>query len=130
MHPINRIVHMAFRLYMCILIMFRCFLTSVYVPNRAMLRLQQNCPETFSPIRTLVHYGGQLSPDLAPIEHVWDILWHNIRSHNNVRTQHQITAALCREWIAIAQNDIQTIMFSMFHKCTACVRADRGHTSY
>ena len=57
---INPSVHMAFRLYMCIWILFLCFLTYVYVLNRSMERLQQTCTETSSQIRASFHYGGQL----------------------------------------------------------------------
>ena len=33
------------------------------------------------------------SPDLVPIEHVWDISGRNVRSRYNVRTRPQIIAA-------------------------------------
>ena len=70
------------------------------------------------------------SPDLAPIEHVWDILGRNVRSRHDVRTRPQMIAALRREWAAIPQNEIRTTIGSMRRRCTACMRADGGHTSY
>ena len=68
--------------------------------------------------------------DLAPIGHVWDILWRNVRSRNHVRPYSQMFVALRREWRAIKQNEIRTIICLMFNRCTGCVRADGGHTSY
>ena len=41
------------------------------------------------------------SPDLAPIEHVWDMLGCNVRYHHDVRIRPQIFIALRREWAAI-----------------------------
>ena len=69
------------------------------------------------------------SPDLAPIEHVWNILWRKVRSRNYVRTGPQMIAGLRCEWGAIAQSDISTINGLMFRWCTACMQADRDHSS-
>ena len=44
------------------------------------------------------------SPDLAPIEHVWDILRCKVRNRHDARTRPQMIAALCCEWAAIPQN--------------------------
>ena len=55
--------------------LFLWFLTTVYVPNCAMPRLQHAGPETSLESRISFNYSGQLiGPDLAPIELVWDIL--------------------------------------------------------
>lgn len=70
------------------------------------------------------------SPDLSPIEHVWDLLGRNVRSHHHVRTRQQMIAALRQEWNAIPQNSIRTIIGSMRRRCMACIRANGGHTSY
>ena len=89
---INPTIHMLFRLYICLWILFLYSLTSVYLSNRAMPKLQHACPEN----RTR-----------APIGHVWDILWCNTRSRNNVRARPQMFAALLRVWVAIFQNEIR-----------------------
>ena len=70
------------------------------------------------------------SPDLSPIEHVWDILGRNVRSRHHVRTRQQMVAVLHQEWNAIPQNVIRDIISSMRRRCTACIRANGGHTSY
>ena len=53
------------------------------------------------------------SPDLAPIEHVCDILEHIVRCRHDVRTRPQMIIALRRKWAAISQNDIRAIVGSM-----------------
>ena len=54
-------------------------------------------------VQRLPHKSEQLpwpdrSPDLAPIEHVLDIVSQNTRSHDNVRTNHQMIAELRHNW--------------------------------
>ena len=56
------------------------------------------------------------SLDLAPIERVWDILLRFVRSRNNVRTCPQKIDVLRPEWGGITQNDIRTIIGSMFRR--------------
>ena len=69
------------------------------------------------------------SPDLASIEHVLDIVGRNVRCDYDVRTRPQMITTLRREWAAIPQNDIRTIIGLMGCQCTACMRAGGGHTS-
>ena len=70
------------------------------MPNRAMsrrtlvLRLTNN-----QNIVTLPWIAR--SPDLAPIEHVWDKLGCNVRYHHDVRPRPQMITALRHEWAAI-----------------------------
>ena len=55
------------------------------------------------------------SPDLAPIEHVWDMLGCNVRYHHDVRSRPQMITALRREWAANPLKDIRTIIGLMRH---------------
>ena len=56
-----------------------------------------------------------VSPDLNPIEKVWDFLSMRIRRHVNPppRTAQQLTAALVEEWAAILQDQIRSYCRSM-----------------
>ena len=65
------------------------------------------------------------------VEHIWDILRCMVRYNHDVRPRLQmITAWLWHlKWAAVPQNIIRTIIGSMRHRWTACMRVDRGHTS-
>ena len=86
-----------------------------------MPRLQHACPDTFITIRTSLHYCSQLD---VLIWHVLDMFrtFYGITSScNNVRTRPQLSAVLRHERGEITQNEIGTIICSMFHRCTGCV---------
>ena len=105
------------------------YLYNVYVPYRALPRMQHACPELTKNQNIVTLPWPARSPDLAPTEHVLDILGRNAKCHNDVRTRPQMTTALRREWAAIAQNDIRTIIGLVRRRCTACIRVGGDHTS-
>ena len=71
------------------------------------------------------------SPDLSPIEHLWDVLGRAIRrNHPPPGNQQQLIAILQQEWAAIPQATIRTLVRSMRRRCTACLQARGGHTRY
>lgn len=72
-----------------------------------------------------------LSPDLNPIEHVWDILGRRVRGRQHApQTIQQLTQALIEEWNAIPQEDIRRLVRSMPRRCQDVIRAGGGHTRY
>ena len=97
------------------------------VPNHAMPGLQPACPDTFSEIRTSILYRSQLevllSHQLGMLRTFYGVTSEEVIMHD--------PAGLRREWGAINQNVIRTnICCLMFNRCTGCVLADGGHTSY
>lgn len=71
------------------------------------------------------------SPDLSPIEHVWDILKTAVsRRRPAPQNRQQLIAAVQEEWERIPQHRITRLVQSMRRRCTACVRANGGHTRY
>jgi transposase len=72
-----------------------------------------------------------LSPDLSPIEHVWDELGTRIR-HRQIppETPEELCDALVHEWKNITQAFIQGLVGSMRWICEAAVAASGGHTHY
>lgn len=71
------------------------------------------------------------SPDLSPIEHLWDELGRRIRRNNHqIINIAQLTAALQREWDAIPLGTIQTLIRSMRRRCVACIDSEGGHNRY
>lgn len=72
-----------------------------------------------------------LSPDLNPIEHVWDMLDRRVRRRPNVpQTIQQLTQALVEEWEIIPQEDLRRLVRSMPRRCQEVIRVGGGHTRY
>ncbi|GFT90048.1 transposable element Tcb2 transposase [Trichonephila clavipes] len=71
------------------------------------------------------------SPDLNPIEHVWDMLGRRIaarpRPHATVR---DLEIALLEEWNSIPQSLIDNLIASMADKCAAVLAVRGDHTPY
>lgn len=72
-----------------------------------------------------------MSPDLAPIEHLWDELGRRLRNRQPQPTNAaQLRDALVAEWDIIPQETIDRLVASMRARCTACIAAKGGHTGY
>lgn len=71
-----------------------------------------------------------MSPDMAPIEHVWDEIGRRLYRRPQMHTIAALEAALVQEWNNLPQAFFQTLVNSMRRRCTACVRARGGHTRY
>ena len=72
-----------------------------------------------------------LSPDLSPIEHLWDELGRRVRHRQNPsETLQELHDALVHECNNIPQAFIQGLIGSMRRKCEAVVVARGGHTRY
>jgi hypothetical protein len=71
------------------------------------------------------------SPDLYPIEHVWDLLDRRVRARaippRNVR---DLAGALVEEWGNISQQKLANLVQSMGRRCTAVLNVAGGHTRY
>ena len=72
-----------------------------------------------------------LSPDLSPIEHLWDQLGRRVRERDNPpETLQGLRLALTEEWNNIPQANIRTLIGSMRRRCDAVVAAGGGYTRY
>ncbi len=71
------------------------------------------------------------SPDMSPIEHVWDALDWRIRQRVPVPANiQQLCTAIEEEWINIPQATINNLINSMRRRCVALHEANGGHTRY
>ena len=71
------------------------------------------------------------SPDLNPIEHLWDIMFRSIRCRQVApQTLQELTDALRQTWEDIPQDTIRRLIRSMPRRCQACIQARGGHTIY
>lgn len=71
------------------------------------------------------------SPDLNPIEHVWDLLGRRVReqdpSPSNIA---ELEQSLVNIWANIGQNQFRNFVQSMPRRVQECIEARGGHTSY
>uniref|UniRef100_A0A8C8JNM2 Tc1-like transposase DDE domain-containing protein n=1 Tax=Oncorhynchus tshawytscha TaxID=74940 RepID=A0A8C8JNM2_ONCTS len=67
------------------------------------------------------------SPDLNPIEHVWDLLDRRVRARaippRNVR---ELSGALVEEWGYFSQHELANLVQSMRRRCTAVLNGVGG----
>ncbi|GBO36068.1 hypothetical protein AVEN_187631-1 [Araneus ventricosus] len=71
------------------------------------------------------------SPDLNPIEHIWDALGRAIATRNPLpRTIQEMKTALLNEWDQLQQEMINCLISSMKSRCKACISARGDHTPY
>ena len=71
------------------------------------------------------------SPDLKPIEHVWDVLDPRVRARAiPPRNVWELAGALVEEWGKLSQQELANLVQSMRRRCTAVLNAAGGHTRY
>ena len=71
------------------------------------------------------------SPDINPIEHVWDILQRRISARLvQSQTRGDLTQALIEEWARIPRPVIRKLIHSFKSRCRAIIDARGGHTRY
>ena len=71
------------------------------------------------------------SPDLNPIEHLWDHLKCQLRKYNTLpHGVHELWDRLVEEWNEIPPEVCQNLIKSMPRRIQAVIRAKGGHTKY
>ncbi|UYV60677.1 hypothetical protein LAZ67_1001850 [Cordylochernes scorpioides] len=60
------------------------------------------------------------SPDLSPIEHVWDIIGRRLHALPQPRSEDELWQMVEREWRAIPQDAIRTLIDSLPRRAAAC----------
>ncbi|GFW65300.1 transposable element Tcb2 transposase [Trichonephila clavipes] len=71
------------------------------------------------------------SPDLIPIEHVWDFLGRRLAARTLPPvTIRELRLALQDEWAAMPQQLIDTLILSMGRRCETCLAGRGDHIPY
>ncbi|UYV70167.1 RET [Cordylochernes scorpioides] len=70
------------------------------------------------------------SPDLSPIEHVWDIIGRRLHALPQPRSEDELWQMVEREWRAMPQNAIRTLNDSLPRRVAACIAVRGGPTCY
>jgi transposase len=72
-----------------------------------------------------------MSPDLNPIEHIWDMLGRRIHAREPpVQNIRQLEATLHREWQQLSIQDIRRLTGGMRRRVEAVIQARGGCTRY
>ncbi|UYV67935.1 hypothetical protein LAZ67_5002542, partial [Cordylochernes scorpioides] len=61
------------------------------------------------------------SPDLSPIEHVWDIIGRRLHALPQPRSEDELWQMVEREWRAFPQDAIRTLIDSLPRRVAACI---------
>lgn len=70
------------------------------------------------------------SPDLNPIEHVWDLLKRKVRAQPQQLNMRELERDIMQAWATIPQRYLQRYIVSMRARCRAVIAAEGGHTKY
>ncbi|GBM14848.1 hypothetical protein AVEN_253182-1 [Araneus ventricosus] len=71
------------------------------------------------------------SPDLSPIEHLWDIIGRQLQHHPlPAQTVPVLTAQVQQAWNSIPQSDIRHLYDTMHARLQACIQNSGGYTGY
>ena len=71
-----------------------------------------------------------VSPDMNPIEHIWDYLGRKVRARGNVHNLRDLVNALIQEWNNSSNVVIRRCVRSMRGRLAACINSQGGHTRY
>ena len=71
-----------------------------------------------------------VSPDMNPIEHIWDYIGRKVRTRGNVHNLRDLENALIQEWNNIPNVVIRRYVRSMPGRFAACINSRGGHTRY
>ena len=70
-----------------------------------------------------------LSPDLNPIENIWDVIDKRVRSRVPINIR-DLERFVFEEWNGAAQLTLRNYIASMRYRCQAVVNANGGHTRF
>jgi hypothetical protein len=71
------------------------------------------------------------SPDLNPIEHVWNWMKSYIQAHSpEDQTQDQLNRAIYEAWDAVPEEFLASLTLSMAQRVMDCIRNNEGPTGY
>lgn len=110
--------------------------TKLGLDHKTFMFQQDNDPKHSSYLvqEWLIYHCKQLktppqSPDLNPIEHVWDLLEKRIRKHR-ITSKESLKSALKDEWGEIDPNETNNLVKSMRRRLEAVIKAKGGPTKY
>lgn len=106
--------------------------------NRGMILAQDNAPchvarttaQLLRASNVRVLPWPARSPDLNPIEHIWDLIGRRARRNGVHNTVAQLEADLRQQWTTLGPVVLRNYIMSMRRRCQEVIRANGGHSSY
>ena len=71
-----------------------------------------------------------ISPEISPIEHLWDHLGRRVRERNDVKNVRDLERVLHEEWTRIPMAVVRRLISSMRRRGGAVIDSNGGHTRY
>ena len=71
-----------------------------------------------------------VSPELSPIEHIWDVIGRRLQTLPPPRSADELWHVVDREWRAIPQDTIRTLIDSVPRRVASCIASHGGPTTY
>ncbi|GFT80704.1 transposable element Tc1 transposase [Trichonephila clavipes] len=102
--------------------------TRLHVVANGTMTGQQYIDEVLLPHFRLFRGAVARSPDLNPIENVWDALWRQVAGRNYLPTnKNTLIRALTEEWDKLPQQLLDNVVQSMVRRVECCITLHGGH---
>ena len=101
---------------------------AILIHDNARLHVARICRQFLNRNNIIVLPWSAVSPDMNPIEHIWDYLGRKVRARGNVHNLGDLENALIQEWNNIPNVVIRRYVRSMRGRLAACMNSRGGHT--
>ncbi|UYV82264.1 Transposase [Cordylochernes scorpioides] len=101
---------------------------ALYQPDNARPHTDRICQQALQDVQMLP--WPPYSPDLSPIEHVWDIIGRRLHALPQPRSEDELWQMVEKEWRAIPQDAIRILIDSLPRRVAACIAVRGGPTCY
>ena len=98
--------------------------------DNARLHVERICRQFLNRNNVNVLPWPAVSPDMNPIQHIWDYLGRKVRARGNVHNLRDLENALIQEWNNIPNVVIKRYVRSMRGRLAAYINSRGGHTRY
>ena len=103
---------------------------AILMHDNARLHVARICRQLLNRNNVNVLPWSAVSPDMNPVEHIWDYLGRKVRARGNVHNLKDLENASVQEWNNIPNNVIRRYVRSMRGRLAACINSRGGHTRY
>ena len=103
---------------------------AILMPDNARPYVVRICRQFLNRNNVNVLSWPAVSPDMNPIEHIWDYLGRKVRARGNVHNLRDLVNALIQEWNNSSNVVIRRCVRSMRGRLAACINSQGGHTRY